>query len=212
MSHSRKDTPAEKPASSAITDFAATSNPDFTSFLLERGSRNEPLSESLRNFPAIALGTAFEALPLETLWEQLEIAVCELDRCKGLQPANSPRIVDEIRNEIRTSLHRRGIGAQAIDEFEAKMLEEKKRADLLTVPAAKNKPAAIAPQDSDLLKKPLLTVQEVMRITHLSRPTVYRKLEEGQLERADTGRKAGKRAKCLIRTESVKQFMEPSAE
>lgn len=60
---------------------------------------------------------------------------------------------------------------------------------------------------------PVLTVPETAELFRgVSRSTIYRWLEEGKLDRAGLGKKAGKRGRCLITTDSVARLLQKSDE
>jgi len=71
---------------------------------------------------------------------------------------------------------------------------------------------ALAEKLKDPKGHPFMTVEEARAKLHVSRSTVYRWLEEGQLKRARTRKETGRKARCLIDTQSVVDLLEPSPE
>lgn len=61
-------------------------------------------------------------------------------------------------------------------------------------------------------KYPLLTGEEVMAFFNVKRSTVYRWVEEGKLQRAELGKRVGRRSKFLVLTKSAAALTQESSE
>jgi len=72
------------------------------------------------------------------------------------------------------------------------------------------KEVSIGEKLRDPQNHPTMTVKEVHQVIHMSRSSVYRKLDEGTLDRAWAGKSSDKRSRCLILTRSVKRFLRKS--
>jgi hypothetical protein len=135
-----------------------------------------------------------EAFSMFTLTNEEETKKDLLDQVNKLAGSNPP------------SSSRRAIAALIAMYRGHSHKEEEPRKKPAPIPTGGEKVA-------DPARYPTMTVAEVREVLSMkSRSTIYRYLEEGPLERADMGKKSGKRRSCLIRTSSVRSLLKESSE